>query len=74
MKKINITTIVLLAYLIVMAVIGWPGHQPSNTFPEYFCVIGVTLGVIFVLRYMQIKRLKARSKWDKEEVPYDSEG
>lgn len=66
MKKINITTIVLLVYLIVMAVIGWPRHQPSNSFPEYFCVIGATLAIIFLLRYMQIKRLRARQRWNEE--------
>ena len=27
MKKINITTAVLLIYLIVMSVIGWPGKK-----------------------------------------------
>ena len=27
MKKVNITTAVLLIYLIVMSIIGWPGKQ-----------------------------------------------
>ena len=29
MKKINITTGVLVIYLIVMSVWGWPGKQPD---------------------------------------------
>ena len=29
MKKINITTGVLLVYLLVMCVWGWPGKQPD---------------------------------------------
>ena len=40
MKKINITTIALLAYLIVMSVIGWPGNNPGNSYTEYFLIIG----------------------------------
>ena len=32
MKKVNITTAVLLIYLIVMSIIGWPGKQVD---PDY---------------------------------------
>ena len=32
MKKVNITTAVLLIYLIVMSIIGWPGKQAD---PDY---------------------------------------
>lgn len=35
MKKINITTIALLVYLIVMSIIGWPGNNPGNNYTEY---------------------------------------
>jgi hypothetical protein len=63
MKKINITSIALLAYLIVMSVIGWPGRNVGQlTYSEYFCMIGATLVVIALLRVVQIKRLKAREK------------
>lgn len=34
MKKINITTIALLVYLIVMSIIGWPGNNPGNNYTE----------------------------------------
>lgn len=64
MKKINITSLALLAYLIVMSVIGWPGGKYAQmTYTEYFIMIGVTLVVIILLRIMQIKRMKTREKW-----------
>lgn len=64
MKKINITSIALLAYLVVMSVIGWPGRTVGAklTFGEYYCMIGATLIVIALLRVVQIRRLKAREK------------
>ena len=60
MKKINITTAVLLIYLIVMSVIGWPGKKADPDYVQYFCVIGVTVLVISFLRFLQIKRLNIR--------------
>ncbi len=64
MKKVNIISIALLAYLIVMSVIGWPGGNSANlTYTEYFCMIGATLVIIVLLRFVQIKRLKTREKW-----------
>ena len=62
MKKINITTAILLIYLIVMSVIGWPGKKADRDYVQYFCVIGVTVLVIGFLRFLQIKRLKIREK------------
>ena len=64
MKKINITTIALLVYLIVMSIIGWPGNNP-----EYFLMIGATLVIIILLRYLQVKRLRMRDKWNKDDDP-----
>ncbi|MDD2953300.1 MAG: hypothetical protein PHC95_09080 [Parabacteroides sp.] len=69
MKKINITTIALLVYLIVMSIIGWPGNNPENNYTEYFLIIGATLVVIILLRYLQVKRMRMRGKWDKEDKP-----
>ncbi|MDR3309154.1 MAG: hypothetical protein LBS80_04290 [Tannerella sp.] len=60
MKKINIMTIALLAYLLVMAVMFWPGRNPGRTYREYFVVIGVTLVVIMLLRYLRIRLLKIK--------------
>jgi len=65
MKKINITTIALLVYLIVMSIIGWPG----NNYTEYFLMIGATLVIIILLRYLQVKRLRMRDKWNKDDDP-----
>ena len=67
MKKINITTIALLVYLIVMSIIGWPGNNPGNSYTEYFLMIGATL--IILLRYLQVKRLRMRDKWNKDDDP-----
>lgn len=66
MKKINITTGVLLVYLLVMSIIGWPGSHPEPNFVQYFCVMGVSVLVILLLRYVQIKRFKSRKKWRDE--------
>ncbi|MDH6356922.1 hypothetical protein [Parabacteroides sp. PF5-9] len=66
MKKVNITTLALSLYLIVMSVIGWPGNDPNRSFTNYFLVIGVTLVVIILLRFLQIKRMKMRNKWKDE--------
>ena len=63
MKKINITTIALLVYLIVMSIIGWPGNNSGNNYTEYFLMIGATLVIIILLRYLQVKRLRMRDKW-----------
>ena len=62
MKKINILTIVLLAYLLIMSIIGWPGHDERRSYTEYFIVIGVSVVVIFVLRYLRIRIYKMRNK------------
>lgn len=69
MKKINITTIALLVYLIVMSIIGWPGNNPGNSYTEYFLMIGAMLVIIILLRYLQVKRLRMRDKWNKDDDP-----
>jgi putative Mn2+ efflux pump MntP len=62
MKKINITTTALLIYLLIMSIIGWPGKQVNPNYIQYFAVIGATLLIIFLLRFLQIKRFKNRDK------------
>ncbi|MDR1939141.1 MAG: hypothetical protein LBQ73_11685 [Tannerellaceae bacterium] len=66
MKKINIISGLLLVYLLVMSVIGWPGNKPEPDYPQYFLVGGISLAVIFLLRFIQIQRFKARKKWNEE--------
>lgn len=66
MKRVNITTFVLLAYLIVMSVIGWPGKPDATLgYTEYFSMIGISLIVIFALRFVQAKRARMRDDWKK---------
>ena len=62
MKKINILTFVLLAYLLIMSYIGWPGRNVNMSYTEYFSVIGGCVVVIFVLRYLRIRLFKMRNK------------
>jgi Na+/melibiose symporter-like transporter len=67
MKKINIINGLLLAYLVVMSVVGWPGNQPDPDYKQYFLIMGITLAIILLLRYVQVRRLKMREKQKKEE-------
>lgn len=66
MKKVNITSIALLIYLVVMSVLGWPGRNANLSYTQYFCIIGGTVLIIILLRFLQIKRLKMRDKWKEE--------
>ena len=66
MKKVNITTAVLLIYLIVMSIIGWPGKQADPDYVQYFGVIAATVLVIGLLRFLPLKRLKTRAKLQDE--------
>jgi low temperature requirement protein LtrA len=65
MKKINLTTAFLLLYLIVMAVLFRP--KAPEKYTTYFLVLGGTLLIILLLRFIQIKRLKLQDKWKKED-------
>lgn len=67
MKRINLTTLVLVLYLLVMSVIGWPGNRPGTSYAGYFGVIAATLVIIFLLRYLQIKRWKMRQQRREED-------
>ena len=70
MKRVNILTIALLAYLLVMSIIGWPGRNNNSlSYTEYFIVIGVSVVVIFALRYLRIRLLKTRDKHKGDKSP-----
>ncbi|MDR1645184.1 MAG: hypothetical protein LBS05_05095 [Tannerellaceae bacterium] len=66
MKKVNIINGLLLLYLIVMSIIGWPGNKPDADYPHYFLIMGITLLAIFLLRWLQIRRLRWREKQEEE--------
>ncbi|MDL2256029.1 hypothetical protein LJC44_05565 [Parabacteroides sp. OttesenSCG-928-G06] len=73
MKKANVTSLALLAYLLVMSIIGWPGRANAHlNYTEYFCMIGATLVVIILLRFLQAKRRKMRDKWKEKETETDT--
>ena len=50
MKKINITSLLLLVYLIVMSVMGWPGNKPNPDYKSYFLIMGISVAAILLLR------------------------
>lgn len=62
MKNVNIITIALLGYLLIMSYIGWPGRNEHMGYTEYFLVIGVTVVIILLLRYLRIRLYKMRNK------------
>ncbi|MDR1500430.1 MAG: hypothetical protein LBI58_05565 [Tannerellaceae bacterium] len=62
MKKVNIITGLLLIYLIVMSVIGWPGNKPEADYVQYFVIMGVSLSAIILLRVLQRRRTRWREK------------
>lgn len=66
MKKINITTALLCIYILVMGVLFHPDKNPQIDFKSYFIVLGGTVFITIILRIVQIRRLKIRDKWRKE--------
>lgn len=62
MKRINFTTLALLVYLLVIGFLSWPGKNPQVTFQEYWVIMGITVALIVLLRFVQIKRLRLRDK------------
>ena len=67
MKKINITSLLLLVYLAVMRVMGWPGNKPNPDYKSYFLIMGISVAAILLLRYVQIRRMKFRNKQKENE-------
>ena len=66
MKKINFTSLILIAYLVVMSVMGWPGNKPNQDYKSYFLIMGISVVAILLLRYVQIRRKKFRDQQKKE--------
>ncbi|MDR1089513.1 MAG: hypothetical protein LBL79_00415 [Prevotella sp.] len=58
MKKVNIISVLLLTYLIVMSIIGWPGRKPDSDYVQYFVIMGISLAAIILLRLLQIRRIR----------------
>lgn len=67
MKKINITTALLCIYILVMGVLYWPGRNPQIDYGSYFLSLGGTAFITIILRIIQIRRLKLREQWRKED-------
>lgn len=62
MKKINIITILFLIYLAVMAGFGWTRFSEAGDYLEYFAILGVSLIVIFLMRFFLTKKKKYREE------------
>ena len=66
MKRYDIIALLLVIYLAVMAYFG-RGMLLSGNFWEYFSIIGVTLLVIFILRWAMKRREKIREERRKKQ-------
>lgn len=66
MKKINFTSLILIAYLVVMSVMGWPGNKPTPDYKSYFLIMGISVVAILLLRYVQIRRKKFHDQQKKD--------
>ena len=66
MKRYNIIPLLLIIYLAVMAYFG-RGMLLSGNYWEYFSIIGITLLIIFVLRWALKHREKMREERQKKQ-------
>lgn len=66
MKRYNIIPLLLIIYLAVMAYFG-RGMLLSGNYWEYFSIIGITLLIIFVLRWALKRRKKMREERQKKQ-------
>ena len=66
MKRYDIIALLLVIYLAVMAYFG-RGMLLSGNYWEYFSIIGVTLLVIFILRWAMKRREKIREERRKKQ-------
>lgn len=66
MKRYNIIPLLLIIYLAVMAYFG-RGMLLSGNYWEYFSIIGITLLIIFVLRWALKRREKMREERQKKQ-------
>ncbi|MEG1617513.1 MAG: hypothetical protein RR202_07140 [Bacteroidales bacterium] len=58
----KLITAVLLVYLTIMAIIGWPHYAEQGKYIEYVAIILVTLGIIIGLFFLLRRRDKMRSQ------------
>lgn len=72
MKRYDIIALLLVIYLAVMAYFG-RGMLLSGNYWEYFSIIGVTLLVIFILRWAMKRREKSEKSEGKSKMPLNEE-
>lgn len=72
MKRYDIIALLLVIYLAVMAYFG-RGMLLSGNYWEYFSIIGVTLLVIFILRWAMKRREKSEKNEGKSKTPLNEE-
>lgn len=72
MKRYDIIALLLVIYLAVMAYFG-RGMLLSGNYWEYFSIIGVTLLVIFILRWAMKRREKSEKNEEKSKTPLNEE-
>lgn len=72
MKRYDIIALLLVIYLAVMAYFG-RGMLLSGNYWEYFSIIGVTLLVIFILRWAMKREKKSEKNEGKSKTPLNEE-
>lgn len=60
-KRSVIIPVLLLIYLIVMAVIGWPYYSAQGKYLEFGMIVTVNIGVVIALFFFIRKRDRIRS-------------
>lgn len=66
MKRSILIPTVLVIYLIVMAVIGWPHYIGQGLYWEFIGIIAATLVVIVVLYFLLRRRDRMRAELRKQ--------
>ena len=67
-KRSILVPVLLLIYLIVMAVIGWPHYASTGRFLEFTAIIVATLVVIVVLFFLLRRRDRMRDRMKRQKV------
>lgn len=62
MKKTNIITILLIIYLVAISWFSWSYYMAQGAYVEYYSIMGASLFVIFLLRYVLKKKEGIRNE------------
>lgn len=66
-KKQFLLPAVLLIYMAIMAYISYPRYKASGNWGEYFAVIGISVGVVVLLFFLQKRKQKFRDQFTRKD-------